>query len=109
MWLVCDGSVVTTPSKGTATTATASDIYAYNDELKFLYKYSPERQNLAIVPVATYSAKEIVWGRDNQGVAASWEGRLDRATMALKIVRSEAGDTMTWTERCKPTSAQPLK
>ncbi|MSO72718.1 MAG: hypothetical protein EXQ84_03805 [Rhodospirillaceae bacterium] len=94
------------------TSAPVSDFYAFNDDLKNLYKYSPKRQSLDLISLKTYDAKAIVWINVAKGVGAEmaqWEGRLDRAKMALKIVYEDTIEVLTWTQTCKPASAQPLK
>ncbi len=106
-WLECEGTVTTVKGKE-AQTAPAIDTYAYNDVTKNLFAYSPKFQRLSLVRVIEYSPKVIKWaggeGMPYQG--PHWEGTLDRTKNALKMVRQESGETMTWSQSCKPT--QPL-
>lgn len=108
-WLACDGSVVTKQLKGGESTAqTVSDVYVYNDELKKLYKYVPSMQALALLGITAYGDKQIAWSGAEQGTG-TWQGTIDRPALSLKQTRDSVEDVMTWTEQCKPTSAQPLK
>ncbi len=111
-WIACDGAVVTKIGSAAPTSAPVSDFYAYDDDIKALYKYHPKRQSLDLISIKTYDAKAIVWTNVAKGMGAEmaqWEGRLDRAKMALKIVYEDTNEVMTWTQTCKPASAQPLK
>ncbi|MBY0509906.1 MAG: hypothetical protein K2P94_07105 [Rhodospirillaceae bacterium] len=112
-WLACEGTVATATTKDGKTentSAQATDIYAYNDANKALMKYSEKNKNLSPVFVTGYDDKAISWanaGGANAGSgAATWEGRIDRASLALKMTRTEKGEVMTWTQQCKPTPAK---
>lgn len=112
-WLACEGTVDTATTKDGKTentSAKASDIYAYNDASKALMKYSEKSKNLSPVFVTGYDDKAIAWanaGGANAGSgAATWEGKIDRASMALNMTRKEKGEVMTWTQQCKPTTAK---
>ena len=110
-WLACEGTVVTKKGKEAGTSVAARDIYAYNDDAKVLYKYAPARKSLDLVSTTTYDAKQIVWMNVGKGIGsqtAHWEGKIDRGKMALSIVREDGDEVMTWTQACKPTSAQPM-
>ena len=109
-WIACEGTVVTKKGKEAGTSAAASDIYAYNDDVKALYKYAPNRKSLDLVATTTYDAKQILWQNPGRGVGSQsvqWEGKIDRGKMALSLVRQDGDEVMTWTQQCKPTSAQP--
>ena len=109
-WLACDGTVATKKGAAAPTSAAANDIYAYNDDVRALYKYSASRKSLDLISTTTFDAKKIVWMNVGKGIGsqtAHWEGSIDRATMALKIVREDGDEVMTWSQTCKPTSAQP--
>ncbi len=111
-WIACEGTVATKMGSATATTEPANDFYAYNDDINALYKYSPKRQSLDMISVSGYDAKAITWKTVPRGVGAellNWEGSLDRGKMSLNIVREEGEEVMTWTQQCKPASAQTLK
>jgi hypothetical protein len=112
-WISCQGTVETAATKDGKTessSAQATDIYAYNDASKQLMKYSEKNKNLSPVFVTGYDDKAISWanaGGVNAGSgAATWEGRIDRASMALKMTRTEKGEVMTWNQQCKATSAK---
>jgi hypothetical protein len=110
VWLSCEGSVVTAKGKD-STKAAATDIYAYNDDVRALYRYSMTNKRLNIIPTSSYDAKAIVWGNPTKNLAAQeeqWQGSIDRAKMSLKQVRQQGDEIMTWDQVCKPTSAQPL-
>jgi hypothetical protein len=107
-WFACDGNVVTKKGAAAETSATANDIYALNDEVRALYKWSPQRKTLDLISTTTYDPKSIVWVNVGKGIGsqtAHWEGRIDRANMSLKIVREDGDEMMTWTQQCKPTTA----
>lgn len=109
-WIACEGTVVTKKGKDAGTSAAASDIYAFNDEAKVLYKYAPKRKSLDLVSTTAFDAKQIVWMNVGKGIGsqtAHWEGKIDRAKMALSLVREDGDEVMTWSQQCKPTSAQP--
>ena len=108
VWISCDGSVVTKPVKGEATTTTASDVYVYNDDTKLVYRYLPN-QTLSIMPITGYSDKQFTWANNSQSGEVSWNGTIDRAALTLKQTRDDDGEIMTWTQQCKPASAQPVK
>lgn len=108
-WIQCDGSVATVGGDGVAGAAKpAHDVFVYNDEIKRLFKYSLTRRSLDPVFVTDYAQQRITWssptGSSYRDVR--WQGQLDRSTLVLCVVRREKGETMTWTENCKPT--QPL-
>jgi hypothetical protein len=110
-WVACEGTVATTVTKDgktETTNAPATDVYAYNDASKALFKYSDKRNTLDPVFVTGFDDKAIKWanaGASSAGSsAASWEGSIDRATLALKLTRTERGEIMTWTQQCKATS-----
>lgn len=112
-WLACEGTVATATTKDgktDTTSAEAKDIYAYNDASKALMKYSEKNKNLSPVFVTGYDDKAISWanaGGANAGSgAATWEGRIDRASLALKMTRKEKDEVMTWSQQCKPTAAK---
>lgn len=112
-WLACDGTVATATTKDgktDTTSAAAKDIYAYNDASKALMKYSEKNKSLSPVFVTGFDDKAISWanaGGANAGSgAATWEGRIDRASLALKMTRTEKGEVMTWDQQCKPTAAK---
>lgn len=110
VWISCEGSIVTTKGKD-STKATATDVYAYNDDVRALYRYSAQRKQLYIVPTSSYDPKAIAWGNPTKNLAAQeeqWQGSIDRAKMSLKQVRQQGDEVMTWEQVCKPTSAQPL-
>ncbi len=111
-WLACDGNLVTKKGSAAATTVPISEFYAFNDDVKTLYKYAPKRQSLDMISTKSYDAKAITWVNVARGVGAemaNWEGRLDRVKMSLTIKREDGDEVMTWTQACKPASAQPLK
>ena len=110
-WIACDGTVATSTTKDgktETTSAAAHDIYAFNDASKALMKYSEPRKSLDPVFVTGFDDKAITWA--NAGAvsagssAATWEGRIDRATLGLKLTRKERDEVMTWTQQCKATS-----
>ena len=110
-WIVCDGTVATSTTKDGKTetvSAPAHDIYAYNDASKGLMKYSEPRKSLDPVFVTGFDDKAVTWanaGAVSAGsTAATWEGRIDRATLGLKLTRKERDEVMTWTQQCKATS-----
>lgn len=112
-WLACAGTVATATTKDGKTentSAPATDIYAYNDANKALMKYSEKNKTLSPVFVTGYDDKAIAWanaGGANAGSgAATWEGRIDRASWALNMTRKEKDEVMTWTQQCKPTAAK---
>lgn len=110
VWLSCEGAVITAKGKD-STKAAATDIYAYNDDARALYRYSTARKQLYIVPTSSYDAKAIAWGNPTKNLAAQeeqWQGSIDRAKMSLKQVRQQGYEIMTWEQSCKTTSAQPL-
>ena len=108
-WIQCDGNVVTIGGAGgKEETKPVHDVFVIDDAAQQLFRYSDSRKALDLVFVTGYSPKQITWGSP-AGASygdARWEGRLDRATQALSLVRRQQGETMTWTETCKPT--QPL-
>jgi hypothetical protein len=105
-WIQCDGTVIT--SGATQESKPVHEVYVYDDDTRHLFKYSDSRKSLDAVFVTNYAPREIAWSSPSGATYADarWEGRLDRTTNALSIVRHERGETMTWTETCKP--AQPL-
>jgi hypothetical protein len=110
-WLQCDGTIVTSGSvdgKANTENKSARDIYAFNDDTKRLFKYSDTRKTLDTVFVNDYGPKQIKWSSPagSSYGDARWEGELDRDKLALKVVRHEKGETMTWAETCKPM--QPM-
>ncbi len=109
-WIACDGTVATKKGAGAPTSAAAKDIYAYNDDVRALYKYSATRKSLDLISTTTFDPKKITWVNVGKGIGsqtAHWEGSIDRASMALKIVREDGDEVMTWSQTCKPTTAQP--
>lgn len=110
-WIACDGTVATSATKDGKTETTsveAHDIYAYNDASKVLMKYSVPRKSLDPVFVTGFDDKAITWA--NAGAvsagssAATWEGRIGRATLGLKLTCKERDEVMTWAQQCKSTS-----
>ena len=109
-WLACDGTVATKKGAAAPTSDAANDVYAYNNEARALYKYSAMRKSLDLISTTTFDPKKIVWVNVGKGIgsqSARWEGSIDRASMALKIVREDGDEVMTWSQTCKPTSALP--
>jgi len=109
-WIACEGTVSTKVGKAAATSAPANDIYAYNTEAKTLYKYAPTRKSLDLISTNKFDDKSIGWINPGKGIGSqttSWEGTIDRAKMSLKMVRESGDEVMTWTQSCKPTTAQP--
>jgi hypothetical protein len=108
-WLACDGKVtIETRDQGKPQTQTEDvhDLYLYDDDNKNLFKHSDARKSDDIEPVTAYTDKEIRWGSKNMTISgATWEGALDRTSLALKMVYRDPDGTRTWTEQCKP--AQP--
>jgi len=99
-WLLCEGTV----TGGEGGPAPVKETYAYNDDTKFLYKYSEKRKSLDPVLVRVYDAKQITWASTSTGSnTASWEGKLDRTTMAITQSRKDGTESLTWAQTCKPT------
>ena len=112
VWIACDGNVMTKKGSAAATTAAISDFYAFNDDVKMLYKYSPTRKTLDTIPTSVYDPKTIGWkslakAAGMQGV--QWDGTFDRGKMSLDMTRVDGDETMVWKQSCKPSSAQPLQ
>lgn len=109
-WIACEGKVTTTPKEGKPSVADAHDVYVLNDANKSLSKYSEPRKSADPVFVTGYDDKAVTWanagGAGTGSTAAAWEGRLDRAALSLKMTRTEQGESMVWTETCKPTNAK---
>ena len=110
-WLECDGQMVTTTTadgKAESTSAPAKDVYVYDDDSKNFYKYSETRKTTDVEPVTSYTDKEIKWSsKGSSANAASWDGTLNRSTLALQIDYNERGTEIVWTQQCKPT--QPIQ
>jgi hypothetical protein len=103
-WLQCDGQVVTTGLD--AGTKPAHHIYIYDDDNRHLFLYSPEQQSQSLEAVTEYTDKNIRWGSKNVTISgATWEGTLDRSSLALKLAYKDLESVRTWTEQCKPTNA----
>jgi len=110
-WIDCTGQMVTTTAgKPDQQTSPAHDIYALNDDTKTLHKYSESRKTTDTEPVTLYTMDEVKWAeKPNLGVLdASWEGRIDRKTMALKMDYHQGPETTVWTEQCRATDAPPM-
>jgi hypothetical protein len=110
-WLACDGTVATSTKKDgqtQSTSAPAKDTYVVNDTSKMLFKYSETRKMLDPIFVTGFDDKKISWanagGASAGTTAATWQGSLDRASLALKMTRTERDETMTWEQQCKATS-----
>lgn len=113
-WIDCNGQKVTTGTmdgKPVNETKPAHDIYSFDDGTKYLYKYSEERKVSDPEPVTVFSPQEIKWGDKpppGSSSTATWEGRLDRASLALTLNYQEAGTKIVWTEQCKASSPMPI-
>jgi hypothetical protein len=113
-WIACDGTVATSTTKDGKTetaSAPANDVYVFNDGNKMLFKYADTRKALDPVFVTKFDDNTIAWanagGASAGTTAATWQGALDRASMALKMTRTERGEVMTWTQQCKTTAPKP--
>jgi hypothetical protein len=113
-WLACEGTVATSTTKDGKTetaSASANDVYVFNDGNKMLFKYADVRKALDPVFVTKFDDKTIAWanagGASAGTTAATWQGSLDRASMALKMTRTERDEVMTWTQQCKSTAPKP--
>ena len=61
------------------------------------------------MPITGYSDKQFTWANNPQSGEVSWNGTIDRAALTLKQTRDDDGEITTWTQQCKPASAQPVK
>jgi hypothetical protein len=106
-YLACEGKItIETRTEGKPQTSTEAvhETYVYDDDSKNFYKRSDTRKTEDLQPVTAYTDKEIRWASKNVNIyGASWEGVLDRSSLALKIVYKEENGTRTWAEQCKPT------
>lgn len=106
-WLACTGEVAIVPTGSAAQPSkeTAEDIYVYDDDAKTLFKYLTARKSLAYLGPNRYTDSEITWAGSSSGIdSSSWEGRLDRGTLALRLTYKSGQETRTWTQQCKPTT-----
>jgi len=106
-WLTCKGNMTKLSAKDpTPVTSFSERVLAFNDELKRLYQYSPQRKTLDPMPMDSYSSDKITWAADLIVPSMiKWEGSLDRKSM--KVVMSWAnlkGDQATWEEHCEPSA-----
>ena len=108
-YIACEGKVTIetrTDGKPQTSSEAVHEIYAYDDDSKNFYRHSDTHKTDDLEPVTAYTDKEIRWASKNVNVyGASWEGVLDRSSLALKISYKEETGTRTWAEQCKP--AQP--
>lgn len=107
-WIACEGTKVTTATKdGKPDTQTepAQDVFALDDDTKNFFRYSESRKTTDVEPVTVYTPQEIRWGVpwSPTNSAPGWEGRLDRASMALTLNYRDPQSRIAWTEQCKPT------
>ena len=106
-YLACDGKLTIetrTEGKPQTTSEGVHEIYLYDDDSKNFYKRSDTRKTDDIQPVTAYTDKEIRWASKNVSVnGATWEGVLDRSSLALKVIYREDGATRIWAETCKAT------
>ncbi len=112
-WMSCTGTLTTVPTDKNAKpvpSETTARTLVFNDELRLLYQYSKERQALDLMPVASYTPQQIKWGSDiYQNGGMKWEGTLNRADSSVSLKRVDPDTVMTWTEKCSPTAAMPVK
>src|SRR4051812_29873215 len=89
-WLQCEGSVATVNGAGAKPESKpVRDVYAFDDSTRRLFKYSETRRVLDPVFVTDFDRQKIKWSSPAgpDFVSARWEGAIDRAKLALSLVR----------------------
>ena len=109
-WIDCTGQMVTTKAGKADAPVQVHEIFQIDDQAKGLFKYSDVRKSADPEPVTQFDDQTIIWAEkpDLGALDSSWQGKIDRATMALNQEYDQGPEKTTWTEQCKPTSAPQL-
>jgi hypothetical protein len=109
-WIDCTGQMVTTKAGKADAPVATHEIYQIDDAAKALYKYSEARKSADPEPVTTFDDKAVAWAEkpDLGALDSSWEGHLDRASLALTQDYHQGPEVTNWTEQCKATTAPAL-
>ena len=109
-WIDCTGQMVTTKAGKADAPVQVHEIYQIDDQAQGLFKYSEARKSADPEPVTAFDDKSITWAEkpDLGALDTSWQGKIDRASMALTAEYSQGPEKTSWTEQCKPTSAPQL-
>ncbi len=111
-WLECDGQTLTSGTadgKPINDTKPIHETFVYDDDGRNFYKYQETANQTVLEPTTEYTGDAIKWGitHDAGQSAPSWTGELNRTTLALKLNYKDKGETIDFTEQCKPGTPHP--
>ena len=107
-WLACEGQKVITRGQGSESqteTQPAHNVFFIEEDIGNFYQYFENTKQAGRQPVTFFSENMIAWDAPSYGrwtTQPSWSGQLDRKTMQLTMTHKEPGETIVWTQTCKP-------